>query len=232
MPQDCPNCRWWLLPVGLAMAAVAALAVDVPIVAALRDGRQWPIISGCLGVFDTFEVFGHGLGVIVLVVALHQLDPGHRWAIPRVLACALGSGLAADLVKMLVFRARPNSCLLDGSVWSTFGSWFPGLDKSGIGQSFPSAHTATAVGFALALMWLYPQGRRLFLVLAVLVGCQRITYGAHYPSDVLIGAAIGCVTAQFLLRLGPLPAWFHRWEQRWRRARAVPDVDLQDGRPD
>ena len=35
-------------------------------------------------------------------------------------------------------------------------------------QSFPSAHTATAVGLALGLGSLYPQGRRYFAALAAL----------------------------------------------------------------
>jgi len=45
-----------------------------------------------LASFNLFEVFGHGLGVVAIVLALHQLDPSRRWAIPRVLTCALGAG--------------------------------------------------------------------------------------------------------------------------------------------
>ena len=115
----------------------------------------------------------------MLLIALHQLDPGRRWAIPRVLACALAAGGVADLLKMLILRTRPYECALDGTVWSTFGQWFPVLGIGSPGQSFPSAHTATAVGLAAALIWLYPQGRLLFTLLAVLVGL---------PADRLRGA--------------------------------------------
>jgi membrane-associated phospholipid phosphatase len=216
MPQDRPNRRWFLLPAGLVLAAAAALTVDVPIAQTIRQWQQSPAIHPNLWCFGMFEAFGHGLGVIVLVLALHQLDPGHRWAIPRVLVCAFAAGGADDLVKMLILRTRPQDCLLDGGVWSTFGQWFPGVCLSGAGQSFPSAHTATAAGFALALTWLYPQGRILFSVLVVLLGCQRMISESHYLSDVLIGAAIGCVVAQLLLRVGPLPVWFSGWEERWR----------------
>ncbi len=87
--------------------------------------------------------------------------------------------------------------------------------QSGL-QGFPSAHTATAAGFAAALIWLYPQGRLLFTVLAVLVGCQRIVSGAHFPSDVCFGAAAGCLAATFFLYVGRLPVWFDRLESRWR----------------
>jgi membrane-associated phospholipid phosphatase len=204
------------LPVVLLLAAVAALAVDVPIARAFRDWNLSPAIHSYLGLFDRFEVFGHGMGVAVLLIALHQLDPKHRWAIPRLIACAAGAGMAANLVKLLIFRTRPHGCSLDCNVWSTFGQWFSALGVGNVGQSFPSAHTATAVGFAAGLTWLYPQGRLLFCTLTILVGCQRIVCGAHYLSDVLIGAAVGCLVAQFVLKIGRLPAWFDQWESRWR----------------
>jgi membrane-associated phospholipid phosphatase len=198
------------------LAAVAALAVDVPIARAMRDGNESPATAGYLGNFDMFEMFGKGLGMAVLLVALHQLDPARRWAIPRVLLCALAAGGLADVLKMLILRTRPYECALTGTVWSTFGQCFSAWGAGSPGQSFPSAHTATAAGFAAALTWLYPQGRLLFPLLAILVGCQRVVCGAHYPSDVFVGAAAGCFVAQFFLRVGRLPLWFDRWEARWR----------------
>jgi membrane-associated phospholipid phosphatase len=128
-----------------------------------------------------------------------------------VLACAAAAGGTTDLLKLLIARIRPHDFSFDGSVWATFQQ-FPG---SG-GQSFPSGHTATAAGLAAGLIWLYPQGRLLFSLLTVLVGCQRIVSGAHYPSDVLVGAAVGCFVAQFILYVGRLPVSFDRWEKRWR----------------
>jgi membrane-associated phospholipid phosphatase len=175
-------------------------------------------VRGSLGYFDIFEPFGHGLGVVLVLLMLHQLDPARRWAIPRVAACALAAGGAADLLKMIIMRTRPNDVPLDfaGLVWATFGDWLPLLSGQSGSQSFPSAHTATAAGLAAGLIWLYPQGRLLFTVLAVLVGCQRVVSGAHFPSDVCAGAAAGLVAATFLLHLGRLPVWFARWESRWR----------------
>jgi membrane-associated phospholipid phosphatase len=217
-----PHFRRFLLPASLALAAAAALAIDLPVASKFK---QWndpgisPTIHAYLGYFDTFEPFGHGLlGAALVVLALHQLDPSRRWAIPRLLACALTAGGAADLLKMLVVRVRPNefAFTFDGSVWTTFGSWLPLLRVGSQWQSFPSGHVATAAGLAAALVWLYPNGRLLFPLLAVLVGCQRIVSGAHYPSDVLMGAATGCLVALLLLKIGRAPIWFARWEDRWR----------------
>jgi membrane-associated phospholipid phosphatase len=217
MPQNCETRQGFLLSALLALAAVMALGVDWPVADAFQVWRQSPTIHAYLGFFDIFETFGHGLGVVLVLLALHQLDPERRWAIPRLLSCALAAGLAADLLKMCILRIRPYDFAFDGSIWTTFGQWLPLLDAGSEGQSFPSGHTATAVGLATALIWLYPQGRLLFTSLAVLVGCQRIVAGAHYPSDVLVGAAAGSFVAQFFLRAGRLPAWFSHWEERWKQ---------------
>ncbi len=213
--------RQFVVPAVLVLAAAAALGIDMPIARALRTWNESPAIHAGLSYFDMFEMFGHGAGVIVLVLVMHQLDRQRRWAIPRVLLCALAAGGLADLLKLIVLRVRPYEFRpfelgLDSSVWSTFNGWFPALTAGSPGQSFPSAHTATAVGFAAALIWVYPQGQRLFCILAILVGCQRIVCGAHYPSDVLIGAAAGWVVAQLFLNVGLAPGWFARLERRWK----------------
>ena len=64
------------------------------------------------------------------------------------------------------------------------------------------------MALALALGWLYPKGKWLFLLLALLVACQRIECGAHYLSDVLCGAAVSCLTVSCCLRLA---LWFPRF---------------------
>ncbi len=99
---------------------------------------------------------------------------------------------------MLVARTRPLAFDFHHDVWATFGRWLP---ATSVAQSFPSGHTATAAGLALGLAAMYPKGRWLFLLLAVLVGCQRIECGAHFLSDVLCGAAASCLVVACCLRL-------------------------------
>jgi membrane-associated phospholipid phosphatase len=224
MPDTRPIYGRFLLPVILAVAAAAALSIDLPVAMNLRHWNDEASpsfnrsIGAYLGYFDIFEPFGHGIGVALVLLAIHQLDPARRWAMPRVLACALASGGAADLLKMMLARMRPNDIPLgfDGSIWATFGEWLPMLRNASGMQSFPSAHTATAAGMAIALVWLYPQGRFFFTLLVVMVGCQRVVSRAHFPSDVLTGAATGCLVATLLLYVGRLPVWFERLESHWR----------------
>ena len=215
----------------MCLAAAGALGIDVSVGQWCRADRDLDRF------FGKFEPFGHGLGVATILISVWLLDPGRRWAIPRVLTVAAASGLAVDLVKVLVVRVRPSHFDFQGSVWTTFGDWLPLGSAGSAGQSFPSGHTATAVGLAVALAWLYPRGRWLFPTLAALVACQRVETGAHWPSDVLAAAAVGCLVGWCCLGTSPISKAFDRWESRWgggdlagRASRAA--ARLRGGSPD
>ena len=67
--------------------------------------------------------------------------------------------------------------------------------------SFPSSHTAVAIGIATALSFYnVPLGVAAFLM-AILVAFGRVAAGMHYPTDVLGGAVVG-VVAFMVVRLG------------------------------
>ena len=203
--------RWrdLLLPAVLLLGSAIALTVDFPV-------SQWFVAGNCPGFLreclELVEPFGNGLGVIVIVVIVALLDPFRRGTVPRIMAASLGAGLAADIVKLMIVRVRPCHFAFQGDVWDTFGGFLPLVSAGSGGQSFPSAHTATAVGMAAVLIRLYPRGRGLFVVLAMLVACQRVQGGAHYLSDTLAGAAVGCLVAALCLHGRLLGAWFERYE--------------------
>jgi membrane-associated phospholipid phosphatase len=66
-------------------------------------------------------------------------------------------------------------------------------------MSFPSGHAAVAAGLATALAWKYPHGLPVFACLAAAAAAQRLFSSAHYPSDVLFGAACGVAAAAVCL---------------------------------
>ena len=171
----------------LLLAALGTLSIDMAVSRWCAAGNVPKNVHRLL---EIAEDFGNGIGVGLIALAVFVLDPSRRRALVRVLTAAYGAGLAADGLKILVVRFRPRDLnLLKTSVMDSFD----GLVGFAVSRShsFPSAHTATGVGLAMLLAWLYPRGRWYFAFLAVLVGAQRVVVGAHFLSDVLVGAALG-----------------------------------------
>jgi membrane-associated phospholipid phosphatase len=188
----------------LAVLACAALSIDISASQFVRAGR----IPGDLArLIRLSETFAYGGTVMLIILLAVRLD--HRaWRIaPRLAINALGAGLIADAVKLIVARQRPSAADLEGPVLDTFAGWLPLAHGNHRLQSFPSAHAATAVGLAIALSTLYPRGCWLFALLAMLAGLQRVESQSHFLSDVLAGAAIGCLMGAACLGRGPIARW-------------------------
>lgn len=102
-------------------------------------------------------------------------------------AVAVG-GILTNIIKIIVGRARPKHLLNDGiyafEPLTTDGSW----------HSFPSGHTNTAIGAALALAMLFPRLRWPLLIMGAVIAASRMVVTAHYPADVLGGAALALLT--------------------------------------
>lgn len=67
--------------------------------------------------------------------------------------------------------------------------------------SFPSGHTLHAVSFTVLLAHFEPLLLPIALPFAVLVAASRVILGLHYPSDVIVGAAIGAALASASIAL-------------------------------
>jgi undecaprenyl-diphosphatase len=67
--------------------------------------------------------------------------------------------------------------------------------------SFPSGHTLHAVSFTWQAVANFPELGWVLVPLAGLIADSRVVLGLHYPSDVLIGAAIGALLATVGLSL-------------------------------
>lgn len=190
-----------LVPCALLGLMLAALAIDVP-VARFCDDREYPRLVS--DICNNAEPFGHAAGVVLIAGTLAVLDPERRrWAPGLCLAAAIGGGIGANILKLFVGRTRPRNldfAAITG-VSDTFVRWWPFGSGGSALQSFPSAHTATAAGLAVALAALYPTGRSWFTALAVLVAIHRVESSAHYPSDVMAGALVGWIVGRACLVL-------------------------------
>jgi len=68
-------------------------------------------------------------------------------------------------------------------------------------HSFPSGHTTAIFAFTIPYMAAQPALTVFLLPLSFIVGFSRIYLGLHYPSDVLVGAAIGTSVAASTIAL-------------------------------
>lgn len=112
-------------------------------------------------------------------------------------AALIGIVLApiAELSKLITRRRRPETLYVKRMRFKTY--------------SFPSGHSYISVlvfGFlAILATSALPYGFIVSLVLASLsftVGVSRIYLGAHFPSDVLAGWALGCAVLIFWVKVG------------------------------
>ncbi|MGW6841236.1 phosphatase PAP2 family protein [Streptomyces sp. NPDC054958] len=117
---------------------------------------------------------------------------GRKAAAAGITAMAAAELLSNGVAKQLVERRRPPK------------EWLPhdDVEDRPDSSSFPSGHTAAAVAFTAAVASCWPWAGAACAVPTVLVALERLHSGAHYPSDVAAGAAIGLAAAA-LVRATP-----------------------------
>ncbi|MEU3604485.1 phosphatase PAP2 family protein [Streptomyces sp. NPDC035033] len=117
---------------------------------------------------------------------------GRRAALAGIAGMVVAQVLSNGVAKQLVDRRRPPE------------QWFrpEDVEDRPDSSSFPSGHTAAAVAFTAAVAPGWPWAGAACAVPTVLVAIERVHRGAHYPSDVAAGAAIGLAAAA-LVRTAP-----------------------------
>lgn len=184
-----PLFPWIMIPVAVA----CIFTIDYPVGAYFSENK----VTGALEDFlHAAEHFGTPYGQFMVLFGIMAATQWQDRRSLRIFLGASAAGLTANALKLFFSRTRPRSFDFDAhSIVDGFGGLFPlGGGGSAI-QSIPSAHTACAFGFAALLTWAFPNGRSIFILFAFLVGLQRICAGAHFPSDVLLGATLGWFVA-------------------------------------
>jgi len=114
------------------------------------------------------------------------------------------AGMAVNASRLTTGRTRPRAEAPQG--WygpQRNGRWLIGKADF---NSFPSGHTATAVGFAGVLLFGAPAWGGIAVAIAGLIAYSRLLLGAHHPSDVvaatIIALAVAWVVWEFLGKRG------------------------------
>ena len=95
-------------------------------------------------------------------------------------------GLVSTVVKRGIGRGRPS----DAGPFA-----YEPLSWKSAWASLPSGHATTAFATLVALGALFPRLRPALWVYALAVAASRVMVSAHYPSDVMAGAAFGALGA-------------------------------------
>ncbi len=167
--------------------------------AAVRFEADAGIQSVLLAIEDFFGTIA--MTVYTAVLAAAMFAKGHRRAAGFVVGVMLATSLATTGLKVLVDRSRPD--------WQSLDEF---LDNG----AFPSGHASaiaafTGVVIVLVTMLVRRQAIRRLLsgamvLVAIVVGLDRILLGRHFPSDVVGGALLGAAFVLLgLVLYSPLP---------------------------
>ncbi|MBN1508632.1 MAG: phosphatase PAP2 family protein [Sedimentisphaerales bacterium] len=149
------------------------------------DGSFW---------VDVFTRLGKAWLLVWLLLLWFVFSRRRRDVLTGLLALIL-IGVLVNPLKLGVGRTRPHAALK----FQMTGQRDERLSRH---LSFPSGDTAAAFAVAAALLPVvgWPL-RALFLISSAAIGALRVTALAHYPSDVLAGAAIGLLAGWLAIRL-------------------------------
>jgi len=196
-PLELGKGRHWLPALFITGGAAVFLATDAQV---MPHFRQTTDFHGFNRVFSTTAT-GAAIAVVPAVfygVSLFQHDSYDQGS-----ALFAGEAVANDAVLMVVMKAiarrqRPTELPVAGPYSDTFfhsnGSIF------GKGTSFPSGHALMAFSVATIFARRYREHRWIPYVAyaaASAIAFSRVTTGAHFPSDVFVGSALGFVIARY-----------------------------------
>lgn len=187
---------------GLLVACTWALAALVPLVGPL-DERVFLAVNG-LGagpdwLYQALDPHTRNY-ILISVLAVAAASLVSRRAVigtaAAVLIAAFFSDLLVQLVYLLYDRPRPEevlgsqALLVEGRSWAHIAS-------------FPSGHLVVTTAIAVAGMSGVPSLRGALWLYVGAIALTRVTFGAHFPLDVVVGLAFGYEIGRFSA------AWAH-----------------------
>ena len=161
---------------------------DVELGAKVASQRDHPIVKAAGEAAGQAGDQGplYALSATVLIAGLAARNRRLAGSGISMLAAIAAADASKRLTKALVQRTRPHVLLDHGRYKADAG----GSDEKPE-QSFPSGHMAGSTAVARALSRNYPKAGAAAGTAAVGIGISRVASGAHWPLDVVGGAAIG-----------------------------------------
>jgi len=148
-------------------------------------GMSTPWLDTPLRVVSDAANFSKPWLATAAVLAFVDGPKGRRAAATGVVAIAVTSFMVNQPMKLAGDRRRPDRQQLGVPA----DRWVSMPEST----SFPSGHSASAAAFAVSVGDVLPTLRAPLRVAASVVAFSRVYTGVHYPSDVLVGVAVGAL---------------------------------------
>jgi membrane-associated phospholipid phosphatase len=199
---------------GVATAVIAASLIqwiDVPIASFFHAHREstWVAFFAAITDFANgviwYSVALVGVGVAAFRHSARAKHPNpsrlrqeiRAWIF--MIVSMLSSGILINVMKFAIGRPRPRFLFAEEST-----SGFSPFALKIADSSFPSGHTQSIWTAMLALSFLFPPLRPVFLAIATTIALSRIIVGAHFLADVVASIFIAFATVLLWRR------WFTR----------------------
>jgi membrane-associated phospholipid phosphatase len=184
--------RHWPARIAAAIAAAVAIGFALPLlqpadnqlflaINGIGDGPNW--------LYDALDPHARNYGILVTLTFVASAIAYRRLryvigAVFTVVLAGYAAGAALNFVKLFVERARPEEVLTDQVLLSHGRTW------SEI-ASYPSGHLIVTAALVTAAAAIVPQLRTVLYTYLAAIAVTRITFGAHFPLDVFVGAVLG-----------------------------------------
>jgi membrane-associated phospholipid phosphatase len=183
---------YWLAPLGAATGLAFAYDADAAQAAGV-DANRTNIANHIADFGSFFATGGEGAGIYFLGLAKHNprlAETGRLGA-----EAVIDSGTVTLVTKLVTNRQRPRQGNGQGDFWP-YGTQHWEWDSS-----FPSDHATATMALARVIAGEYP---RWYVIVpaygfAETVSSSRILANQHFPSDILVGQAIGFLTGSYVL---------------------------------
>jgi membrane-associated phospholipid phosphatase len=185
--------KLFLIGICFALMAIPASLLDLPV----RDFIKTLPIGGDINQeIRAFGQFGQGGFLIVILASVVVFYERGQRRFSQLVRPWILAGIACHIIKGQLLRIRPKHKVGSDFIWNAD---IPEISQFAL-DSFPSAHTAGAVVTSAWLIFMFPRLKNLWISLALIVGLSRVILNHHWISDVVAGAALGCLISSFFWR--------------------------------
>lgn len=204
-----PRYRHTLLPLVIGVLAAAILYPFDAWLGGLINGLDDRSADGgrLLGgdvvrELNALQQFGGISSIVLVALGVWLLDPKKAIRLWDLAAATITTSVAVLAGKMLIGRPRPKfdepELILGPFAAYPLGpgegvhyAWEFWAGISSDLWSMPSSHTSGATALAMFLALTYPRLKWVAVGWVAVVGFSRVLFGAHWPADVAMGAAVG-----------------------------------------